>query len=73
MKEEETGYRFKNNENIKVLILAYMDDLVIIYKSKKEMIQTLKGRKILYMFGMKIFEKSTYTNNEKIDNEELMV
>lgn len=58
------GYRFKNNQELIVAILAYMDDIALISKSHEEMtIMCSMLERYLNHYGMIIGDKSAYTNN----------
>lgn len=69
--EKGMGYTFHNNKELRITILAYMDDIVLIAKSKTEMDNLIKMlEEFLTHYGMEIGDKSAYTHTENITNEE---
>lgn len=69
IKEGKEGYRFKNNKEIKIAILAYMDDIALVARDREEMKNMLgKIEKFCNLYGMEISDKSVYTSNK--DGEE---
>jgi hypothetical protein len=72
IRNEEEGYRFKNDEELKIEILAYMDDIAIIERDRKEMKKMLEKIEIFCnTYGMEVSEKSVYTSNR--EKEEMKI
>jgi exonuclease III len=67
---ENKGYEFAKNNNLSTPILAYMDDIVLISKSKEEMKSLItKLETFCDFYGMKISDKSVYTYKKKKSEE----
>ena len=69
--EGRSGYTFHNNKNIRIPILAYMDDIVLIAKNRTEMNDLVgKLEEFLTHYGMEIGDKSAYTHTANVTKEE---
>ena len=66
--DETLGYRFSNNPDLVIPILAYMDDIALTAKSHEEITKMTKMlEQFLDHYGMEIGDKSAYTNT-RMDN-----
>lgn len=64
IKETNKGYTFTKNEKLKISILAYMDDIVLMANSREELDQLLKQvEEYFNYYNMEISDKSVYTTN----------
>lgn len=65
IRESEYGYKFKNKEELKIAILAYMDDIALIAKNRNEIRKMLRMvEEFCDVYRMRISEKSEYTSNK---------
>jgi len=67
--DQHNGYRMSQEPEVKIPMLAYMDDLVILTETREEMAQILgKLGQYTREYGIQVSDKSTYTYKEDTTN-----
>lgn len=69
------GYKFENNKELILSVLAYMDDIILIAKNNKGMEgQVKKLEEFLNFYGMNIADKSRYSKiNSKEEDKKFII